>query len=112
LVCDHVANYEIVLADGSVVNANETSNPDLFFALKGGGNQFGKPPVVQHGPPLLSTRYRYEVYHEDSSHWTGLFESLYSMVVLELTTFEIWGGIRSYAGTEAEALIKATQDFT
>jgi hypothetical protein len=91
LVCDNVANYEIVLANGSVVDANETSNPDLFFALKGGGNQFGKSPVVQHGRSLISTRYRYEVYHEDSSHLTGPFESLYFMIVLELTTLEILG---------------------
>lgn len=31
----------MVLADGSVVNANEEANPDLFQALKGGGNNFG-----------------------------------------------------------------------
>ena len=42
LVCDNVVNYEIVLADASIVNANATSDADLFFALKGGGNQFGE----------------------------------------------------------------------
>lgn len=36
-----VRNYEIVLADGSVVEANATSRPDLFWALKGGSNNFG-----------------------------------------------------------------------
>ncbi|PMD47417.1 FAD-binding domain-containing protein [Hyaloscypha variabilis F] len=41
LACDSVVNYEIVLADGSIVNANATSFTDLFWALKGGGNQFG-----------------------------------------------------------------------
>jgi hypothetical protein len=30
-----------VLASSEIVNANETSNPDLFRALKGGGNNFG-----------------------------------------------------------------------
>jgi len=30
------------------------------------------------------------------------------MIVHEPTTFEIWGGVRSYAGTEAEALTNAT----
>lgn len=34
-------NYEVVLADGSIVSANEQSNPDLFRALKGGGSNFG-----------------------------------------------------------------------
>ncbi|KAI9799744.1 MAG: hypothetical protein M1833_003863 [Piccolia ochrophora] len=40
-VCDNVVNYEVVLANGRVVNANATSNPDLWFALKGGSNNFG-----------------------------------------------------------------------
>ncbi|KAI1350195.1 putative FAD-binding oxidoreductase [Xylaria sp. FL0043] len=36
LVCDNV-----VLADGSIVNANKHSHPDLWWALKGGANNFG-----------------------------------------------------------------------
>ncbi|KAI1085294.1 FAD-binding domain-containing protein [Whalleya microplaca] len=39
--CDQIVNYEIVLADGSVVEANATSNPDIFRVLKGGHNNFG-----------------------------------------------------------------------
>jgi FAD/FMN-containing dehydrogenase len=42
LVCDNVVNYEVVLADASIVNANAFSNTDLYWALKGGGNQFGE----------------------------------------------------------------------
>lgn len=34
-------NYEVVLADGRIVNANARVNPDLFKALKGGGGNFG-----------------------------------------------------------------------
>ncbi|GAP93181.2 putative fad binding domain protein [Rosellinia necatrix] len=41
LACDNVENFEVVLADGSVVNANQTSNADLWWALKGGANNFG-----------------------------------------------------------------------
>lgn len=40
-VCDAMVNFEVVLADGSVVNANDNSNPDLAIALRGGGNNFG-----------------------------------------------------------------------
>lgn len=39
--CDDVVNFEIVLADGSVHNANGTTNTDLFFSLKGGSSNFG-----------------------------------------------------------------------
>ncbi|KAL2802687.1 hypothetical protein BJX63DRAFT_414200 [Aspergillus granulosus] len=36
-----VSNYEMVLADLSIVNANAQENSDLFWALKGGGPNFG-----------------------------------------------------------------------
>ncbi|CRK26848.1 FAD-dependent monooxygenase yanF like protein [Verticillium longisporum] len=39
--CDDIVNYEIVLADGTIANANAGENPDLYRALKGGGNNFG-----------------------------------------------------------------------
>jgi len=38
---DNVDNFEVVLANGEVVNANAASNSDLFRALKGGSNNFG-----------------------------------------------------------------------
>ncbi|RWA08866.1 hypothetical protein EKO27_g6226 [Xylaria grammica] len=39
--CDTVINFEVVLADGSIINANEAENSDLWRSLKGGGGQFG-----------------------------------------------------------------------
>lgn len=42
MACDSVIKYEVVLASGAIVNVTAESDPDLFFALKGGGNQFGK----------------------------------------------------------------------
>ncbi|KAJ7585329.1 hypothetical protein C8J56DRAFT_946465 [Mycena floridula] len=41
LANDNIVNYEIVLADGSIVEANSTSHSDLFSALKAGGTNFG-----------------------------------------------------------------------
>jgi hypothetical protein len=41
MVADNVKNFELVLADSSIVNANENSNPDLFKVLKGGGPNYG-----------------------------------------------------------------------
>ena len=38
---DNVLNYEIVLASGTVVNANASSNEDLWTALKGSGGNLG-----------------------------------------------------------------------
>ncbi len=39
--CDTLVNMELVLASGELVNANSTSHPNLFRALKGGTNNFG-----------------------------------------------------------------------
>ncbi|KAI0490431.1 hypothetical protein F4859DRAFT_458007 [Xylaria cf. heliscus] len=60
--CDTVSNFEVVLADGSIVNANDKSHPDLFFALKGGNNNFGIVTRVdlatfEQGPVWVSTVY-------------------------------------------------------
>ncbi|KAJ3498437.1 hypothetical protein NLG97_g1122 [Lecanicillium saksenae] len=40
-IVDNILNYEVVLASGEIVNANQTSLPDLFKALKGGNTNFG-----------------------------------------------------------------------
>ena len=41
LGCDNVANFEVVLANGDIINANATSHSDLWAALKGGSGNFG-----------------------------------------------------------------------
>jgi FAD/FMN-containing dehydrogenase len=41
LSCDNVEGFTIVTADGSVLLANSRENADLFWALRGGGGNFG-----------------------------------------------------------------------
>lgn len=41
LSCDNVEGFTLVTADGSVVRADSQENPDLYWALRGGGGNFG-----------------------------------------------------------------------
>ena len=41
LSCDNVEGFTLVTADGSVLRANSKENADLFWALRGGGGNFG-----------------------------------------------------------------------
>jgi hypothetical protein len=41
LSCDNVEGFTLITADGSVLRADSKENPDLFWALRGGGGNFG-----------------------------------------------------------------------
>lgn len=41
LACDNVVSYEVVTTSGDVVRASADERPELFWALRGGGGNFG-----------------------------------------------------------------------
>ncbi|MEW6223805.1 MAG: FAD-binding oxidoreductase [Chloroflexota bacterium] len=55
---DNVLELQAVTADGSVVRASERENPDLFWAMRGGGGNFGVATSFRYrlhelGPEIL-----------------------------------------------------------
>ncbi|KAH8102185.1 hypothetical protein BXZ70DRAFT_58556 [Cristinia sonorae] len=41
LAIDNLAAATVVVADGSILKASATENPDLFYGIRGGGSNFG-----------------------------------------------------------------------
>lgn len=41
LIQDNIVHYNVVLGNGTEIGVNETSYPDLLYALKGAGHNFG-----------------------------------------------------------------------
>ena len=41
LTCDQLTSVDVVTADGQLLEASESVNPDLFWAIRGGGGNFG-----------------------------------------------------------------------
>jgi FAD/FMN-containing dehydrogenase len=41
LTCDHLLGADMVLADGTFIHVDATHHPDLFWAIRGGGGNFG-----------------------------------------------------------------------
>jgi hypothetical protein len=46
--CDNLISVQLVTADGRQVEASQSSNPDLFWAVRGGGGNFGVVTALEY----------------------------------------------------------------
>lgn len=82
--CDTVVNYQVVLADGSIVNANESENPELLQALRGGSNNFG-----------IVTRVDLRTF-EQGKLWGGVLYHAVDTIDTQLKAFEAFNSADKY----------------
>jgi FAD/FMN-containing dehydrogenase len=92
LSCDNLVSADVVTADGRSVKANEQENDDLFWALRGGGGNFGvvtsfeyrlHPVREIYGGPLL-----YEV--DDAATVLQFYREFIDDAPEELGGFPAW----------------------
>jgi FAD/FMN-containing dehydrogenase len=95
LSCDNLRSVEVVTADGRVVTASEDENEDLFWAVRGGGGNFGVVTSFEFelhplGPEIYSalTIYPFEEAASVVRHWRDFALDAPDEVTLDAY---IWG---------------------
>jgi FAD/FMN-containing dehydrogenase len=92
LSCDNLVSAEVVTADGRTLTASERENDDLFWALRGGGGNFGvvtsfefrlHPVETVYGGPLF-----FEI--EDAATVLRFFREFIADAPEELGGFPAW----------------------
>ncbi|KAL9637456.1 MAG: hypothetical protein Q9204_001877, partial [Flavoplaca sp. TL-2023a] len=61
---DNILEMEVVTADGSEITVSESSNPDLYWAMRGAGQNFG-----------IVTKFRYKIF--DYPNGQDIFHATY-----------------------------------
>ncbi|KAF2217240.1 hypothetical protein CERZMDRAFT_93291 [Cercospora zeae-maydis SCOH1-5] len=87
-VCDDVASFKVVLANGTTVTASKHENPDLLQVLKGGNLDFGivtkialntSAALVKFGNGINDERHAFTIVvgHHDSAKNMTIFLNAY-----------------------------------
>jgi FAD/FMN-containing dehydrogenase len=92
LTIDNLLSVELVTAKGDLISANETENPDLFWALRGGGGNFGVVTSFEFklhelGPEVMAAQVFYPI--EDAKQVLKFYREFTSNAADELAGYAL-----------------------
>lgn len=90
--CDNVNSMEVVTAEGKVLRTSEVENPELFWALRGGGGNFGIVTSFEYrlfpvGPEILGGAIAWS--GEDAKQVLEAYRSFSAEAPRELTSVAV-----------------------
>jgi hypothetical protein len=96
MTCDNLISADVVLANGTFVTASETENADLFWALRGGGGNFGVVTSFEYrlhpvGPTVAFAGPVYPL--EQSGHVMAGFRDFVADATDEINASATWWSI-------------------
>ncbi|EUC41651.1 hypothetical protein COCMIDRAFT_29593 [Bipolaris oryzae ATCC 44560] len=78
--CDNVESFEVVTASGEVVTVSADEFPDLYWALRGGGNNFGIVTQFNTRTFLQGPMWGGQRAHSEDQ-WDKLYEAYYNFAI-------------------------------
>ena len=89
LVCDNLISADVVTADGRMLTASATENEDLFWAIRGGGGNFGVVTSFEFRLHPVGTVYAGPVLHplENAAEVMRFFGDFITSAPRELSAF-------------------------
>jgi len=123
LACDNVTRLEVVTAEGQVVECSSEQNRELFWGMRGAGQNFGIATQIEYHLHPLARVYGGPLFYPLSTEVMQLYEEFVSNAPDQLTALGAatkmpdgtlaFGIIVCYHGSPAdgEAAIKMLRDF-
>jgi FAD/FMN-containing dehydrogenase len=95
LTVDNLLEADVVLADGRVVTAREHEHPDLFWALRGGGGNFGVVTSFLFQAHPVSTVYAGPIFWEAAPHAGTVMRAYRDFIATAAEELGIFVGLKT-----------------